>query len=375
VCLFSFAAIPIPFLKPLLSSFLRSLLQVLNQFGPLSSDIAEAQRYAAWKAADIRKALREGRTPLPGPPATWGSGGGGNGGGVAGPADAMPTLSTPPTGPPGLDRSDSALGTGPGGDLLITLAPPRFAPGDAVFYCPDGHGPPTRGVVTGGPFPPEGLGHTYTLALATGGGDGVDATGTSPGQAVRAFEVQLAPDVGAGAAARLGPPPPPPPPGPEGSSSPPPKDVPPAGACVVEALVDPSAWRPAYRVKMEGAKKAVVVSDTRLAGWPRGGPGAGGGVPPPATSSSPPPPFAAPHAPPAAAAATPSAPPIPPPSSSTTAPPAVPSLAVLAEAQKAARSAASSIAFEDVGTAVRFLQEALRLLTVDGASVSNSKKK
>jgi vacuolar protein sorting-associated protein VTA1 len=53
----------------------------------------------------------------------------------------------------------------------------------------------------------------------------------------------------------------------------------------------------------------------------------------------------------------------------------VPSLAVLAEAQKAARSAASSIAFEDVGTAVRFLQEALRLLTVDGASVSNSKKK
>lgn len=27
------------------------------------------QRYAAWKAADIRKALREGRTPTAGPPA------------------------------------------------------------------------------------------------------------------------------------------------------------------------------------------------------------------------------------------------------------------------------------------------------------------
>ena len=26
------------------------------------------QRYAAWKAADIRKALREGRTPAPGAP-------------------------------------------------------------------------------------------------------------------------------------------------------------------------------------------------------------------------------------------------------------------------------------------------------------------
>ena len=28
----------------------------------------DMQRYAAWKAADIRKALREGRTPTPGAP-------------------------------------------------------------------------------------------------------------------------------------------------------------------------------------------------------------------------------------------------------------------------------------------------------------------
>ena len=30
--------------------------------------MVERQQYAAWKAADIRKALREGRSPTPGPP-------------------------------------------------------------------------------------------------------------------------------------------------------------------------------------------------------------------------------------------------------------------------------------------------------------------
>ena len=30
----------------------------------------DMQRYAAWKAADIRKALREGRTPTAGAPAS-----------------------------------------------------------------------------------------------------------------------------------------------------------------------------------------------------------------------------------------------------------------------------------------------------------------
>jgi hypothetical protein len=45
-----------------------SLSQIINQFAPLAGDIADMQRYAAWKAADIRKALREGRAPTPGPP-------------------------------------------------------------------------------------------------------------------------------------------------------------------------------------------------------------------------------------------------------------------------------------------------------------------
>ena len=47
-----------------------NVMQILNQFKNegLESDLVEMQRYAAWKAADIRKALREGRTPTPGAP-------------------------------------------------------------------------------------------------------------------------------------------------------------------------------------------------------------------------------------------------------------------------------------------------------------------
>ncbi len=43
--------------------------QILNQFEPVEGDMFEKQRYCAWRAAEIRKALREGRQPTP-PPAT-----------------------------------------------------------------------------------------------------------------------------------------------------------------------------------------------------------------------------------------------------------------------------------------------------------------
>ena len=42
-----------------------SLVQILNQFGPLESELREKQRYAVWRSADIRKALREGRAVTP----------------------------------------------------------------------------------------------------------------------------------------------------------------------------------------------------------------------------------------------------------------------------------------------------------------------
>lgn len=44
-------------------------MQVLEHFGELPQDMVERKQYAFWKAADIRKALREGRKPEPGPPA------------------------------------------------------------------------------------------------------------------------------------------------------------------------------------------------------------------------------------------------------------------------------------------------------------------
>jgi len=43
-----------------------TLNQVLRQFGELPQDLVDMQKYAAWKAADINKALREGRQPTPG---------------------------------------------------------------------------------------------------------------------------------------------------------------------------------------------------------------------------------------------------------------------------------------------------------------------
>ncbi|KAE8213516.1 hypothetical protein CF327_g2971 [Tilletia walkeri] len=43
-------------------------LEVLNVFGALDPEIAEKIKYAKWKAADIAKAFKEGRTPVAGPP-------------------------------------------------------------------------------------------------------------------------------------------------------------------------------------------------------------------------------------------------------------------------------------------------------------------
>ncbi|ONK69272.1 uncharacterized protein A4U43_C05F21120 [Asparagus officinalis] len=42
--------------------------EILNQFGELQPDIEQKLKYAVWKAADIRKAMKEGRKPEPGPP-------------------------------------------------------------------------------------------------------------------------------------------------------------------------------------------------------------------------------------------------------------------------------------------------------------------
>uniref|UniRef100_A0A1J3HHE5 Protein-like protein OF MAMMALIAN LYST-INTERACTING PROTEIN 5 n=1 Tax=Noccaea caerulescens TaxID=107243 RepID=A0A1J3HHE5_NOCCA len=46
----------------------RIFFEILSQFGPVPPDIEQKQKYAAWKAADIRKAIKEGRKPTPGDP-------------------------------------------------------------------------------------------------------------------------------------------------------------------------------------------------------------------------------------------------------------------------------------------------------------------
>lgn len=41
--------------------------EVLNHWNPLLPELVEKQRYALWRAAELRKAVREGRPPIPAP--------------------------------------------------------------------------------------------------------------------------------------------------------------------------------------------------------------------------------------------------------------------------------------------------------------------
>lgn len=291
------------------------------------------QRYAAWKAADIRKAVREGRAPTPGPP------GGGDGAGGSGsldlpspPGDDLPAPPPPSNKPATIPRSESDVGGGGG-----VAAPPRHAPGAAVVYCHDGFPPAVAGTVAK-VNPPEGLGVTYVVALAD--------------QVVSAFEAQLAPALEPGAEVVVK--------ADEGAS-----DAPPPGDYVVQA-VDTSVWRPRYTLEPKGGGgTTVTVDDGVLASWP---PPRGRAPKPPKQ----PPPFAAPH-PPAGSVEPPSAPPSAPPAPEVAAPAAPaasapaaplpqPSIKAMQDAIKASKSAISSLQFEDVPTAVKYLTEALELL-------------
>ncbi|KAL3673325.1 hypothetical protein V7S43_001041 [Phytophthora oleae] len=45
-----------------------TFFDILNQFGDISEDVVEKRRYCKFKAATILKAIKEGKTPTPGPP-------------------------------------------------------------------------------------------------------------------------------------------------------------------------------------------------------------------------------------------------------------------------------------------------------------------
>ena len=288
------------------------------------------QRYAAWKAADIRKAVREGRAPTPGPP---------GGEGVDTASADLPSppgandLPTPPSGgkPAVLPRSESDAG-GPS----AAPPPPRHAPGGAVVYCHDGHAPAVAGTIAK-VNPPEGLGVTYVVALAD--------------QVVSAFEAQLAPALEAGAAVVVA----------ADATADADADSPASGDYIVTG-VDTTIWRPRYTLAPAAGGAAVTVDDSVLKSWPPPR-----GRAPKAPKDAP---FAAAHAP---AASEPSAPPPPPPpvvaAPAASAPVAAapvagqPSLKDMQDAIKAAKSAISSLQFEDVKTAVKYLTAALELCT------------
>lgn len=44
------------------------LMEVLQTFGEVSEDIQQNKRYAKWKAAYLHNCLKNGETPVPGPP-------------------------------------------------------------------------------------------------------------------------------------------------------------------------------------------------------------------------------------------------------------------------------------------------------------------
>ncbi|KAJ6845200.1 MAMMALIAN LYST-INTERACTING PROTEIN 5-like protein [Iris pallida] len=76
--------------------------EILTQFGDLQPDLEQKLKYAVWKAADIRKAIKEGRKPEPGPP-----------GGEKDPS--IPSSS--PTSSYDLGRSQSFSASPPGADI------------------------------------------------------------------------------------------------------------------------------------------------------------------------------------------------------------------------------------------------------------------
>uniref|UniRef100_A0A383WE14 Vta1/callose synthase N-terminal domain-containing protein n=1 Tax=Tetradesmus obliquus TaxID=3088 RepID=A0A383WE14_TETOB len=416
-------------------------LQVLEQFLKPGEemeydapDLLEKTRYALWRAAEIRKALREGRQPAPPPDAGTavpGGAAGGSGDMFSGPAYEQSTpgeqQGPPPGDAPGSNLDSIASSTDdflalpkppstvpPAGSTGL-LAPaaaagPRFRPGSRVWCCPPGSG--------GGP-PEEG---TVGMVLSPAGGPG--------GQAMykvalrdRLAEVsdsQMAPAVTAGArllyVATYG-------------------DAP-IGGSVIAAKVD--SWPCMYLLQLDTGRTLdtdaahVMVAEAAAGGsqgQPTGYPAVGGGHPLPAAPPlvdpySPPPPAAAaappaaPYSPPARqqqqqqGPAAPAAPPPPAASSSpypsypqqgqpqrqqqpqqpgspyrggaqqaAAAPAAAaaapafqmpvlpppgsfqPSGAAISEAQKWAKFAVSSLGHDDVTGAVKFLSDALRLLT------------
>ncbi|KAL3144902.1 hypothetical protein ABBQ32_003413 [Trebouxia sp. C0010 RCD-2024] len=198
--------------------------EILNQFKDegLEPDLVDMQRYAAWKAADIRKALREGRSPTPGAP-------GGDvptastitiSGDMGGPSSASQPQNEADM-PSGISLAGASL---PGATDQPARSTPRFRAGARVFF--DSSGVPVRGTVA----KPNatGEGSEYMVALS-------DRIVTAP-------EASLAPDLEAGDTALY---------------EPQRGEV----AEVTVASIDTSRWPPSYIVAIQnGAQMPALYS-------------------------------------------------------------------------------------------------------------------
>merc|ERR1719321_186431 len=118
-------------------------MEVCRQFGELDADLEAKQKYAVWKASDIRKALKRGERPAPGPP----------GGEAAAAQEAAPG---PPEGPGpagGLEAENPGVGEhqllGAGGEPFpappsARAAAPFPAPPSARAAAPEQRSDPAE---------------------------------------------------------------------------------------------------------------------------------------------------------------------------------------------------------------------------------------
>ncbi|CAE5965668.1 unnamed protein product [Arabidopsis arenosa] len=106
--------------------------ETLSQFGPVPPDIEQKQKYAAWKAADIRKAIKEGRKPTPGDPVD-------DDNDLPIPSSVLvaPIATTPSTNDYPTDVPPPPPSSYPSNDLL----PPPTGPSDSPYQHPYSHQP------------------------------------------------------------------------------------------------------------------------------------------------------------------------------------------------------------------------------------------
>ncbi|CAE6121062.1 unnamed protein product [Arabidopsis arenosa] len=99
--------------------------ETLSQFGPVPPDIEQKQKYAAWKAADIRKAIKEGRKPTPGDPVDD--------------DNDLPIPSSRPSG--SYDHGANVPPPPPSSYPSNDLLPPPTGPSDSPYQHPYSHQP------------------------------------------------------------------------------------------------------------------------------------------------------------------------------------------------------------------------------------------